>query len=241
MYKIREIDINCDLGEGMSNDSLIMPYITSCNIACGGHFGDKNTIREAIRLAVLNDVKVGAHPSFPDKVNFGRKVMDIAPKDLEASIRLQVTDFKEVCDELGVEMNHVKLHGALYNLAYKDEKIMETVLKALEPFSKMKLYVSASSLIPSKKPENIEFYREAFIDRSYQDDGSLVSRDFSFASIESREKAYKQFVTIFMESKLETVSGKRIPINAETFCIHGDNPKALEILQYIHQKMHKNG
>ena len=129
---MRPIDINCDLGEGIGNDAEIMPYINSCNIACGGHFGDLQTIKETILLAQKYAVKVGAHPSFPDKENFGRKLMTLSDNDLMDSISQQIKLFHQACNETGARMHHVKLHGALYNLAAKDSHIAELVIQAFK-------------------------------------------------------------------------------------------------------------
>ncbi len=241
MDRIANININCDLGEGTGNDAELMPFLTSCNIACGGHFGDDVTMRETIQLAVKYNVKVGAHPSFPDKENFGRVEMDIEPEVLKASLRQQVADFKAVCDEMGVEMHHIKLHGALYNLAAKNEEVAKNVLDAFEIFGPIKFYVGGNLQIYLQDSEHYQFCKEAFIDRTYQDDLSLVNRNNPFASIESIEIAFSQLDMMIGSGEVETVSGKRIPIQAETYCIHGDNPKALEILQFIHQKFTENG
>lgn len=142
------IDINCDLGEGVVNEHLLMQYISSCNIACGGHFGNEKTIDETIRLAIENKVKIGAHPSFPDTKNFGRKVMDISNSELRESLVEQLQLFKQRAVKQRAQINHVKPHGALYNLVAKDKnaaKVLAGVIK--ESFQNIKIYVPYNSVI----------------------------------------------------------------------------------------------
>lgn len=241
MDKWKDININCDLGEGMGNDAQLMPYLSSCNIACGGHFGDDSTMRAAILLAKQHGVKVGAHPSFPDKKNFGRKEMSISPEELEASILQQVTDFKKICDELEVEMHHIKLHGSLYNLAGKDSGTAKVVLRALEIFKPIRLYTFDNSQIVEQSNGAFSICHEAFIDRSYQDDLSLVSRTHPLSLIESPKLALGQLDRMVNFGVVKCISGQEYPLKAETFCIHGDNKNAIEILEYIHSKRMNNG
>ena len=137
----RFIDINCDLGEGAGNDAQLMPLISSCNIACGGHYGDTDSIREAVRLALKYNVRIGAHPSYPDTENFGRKVMNCSPEELKQSIQEQLRLIQTVCEEEGAIISHVKLHGALYNKTSEDEELAKTVLEAIEPLPISTIYL----------------------------------------------------------------------------------------------------
>lgn len=227
----RRIDLNCDLGEGMPNDAELMPYISSCNIACGGHFGSKETIRATIKLARKHSVKIGAHPSYPDQENFGRKSMKISASDLKSSLKRQLFDFLSVCDEEAVEANHIKLHGALYNDTAKDQELADAVL---EVYEEMKLtlpfYVAPTSLLRQKKVSTLI---EVFVDRSYENDGNLVSRSHPNALIKSPADAWQRLKRMYVHREVISIHGVTFPVDANTFCVHGDTENAQAILQYI--------
>ncbi|WP_041779389.1 5-oxoprolinase subunit PxpA [Belliella baltica] len=230
------LDINCDLGEGMPNDSMLMPYLGSCNIACGGHFGDLETIKSAILLAKENHVKVGAHPSYPDKENFGRKSLKIDLKTLEESLLDQITNFEKVCFDQNIDMHHIKPHGALYNDLAKDEKLASFFLTLIQKFFQdIPLYTPPNSIIFQLAPQfNIKTVLEVFADRSYEDDLRLVDRSHSKALLTEVVDVKEHIHSMIFDQKVKTISGKKIDIKAETLCIHGDNPSALPILQMIH-------
>ena len=230
-------DINCDLGEGLSNDELLMPYLGSCNIACGGHAGNEQSIKETIRLAKKNQVKIGAHPSYPDPVNFGRLKMDISIESLKKSLILQLSVFKDMSKKENVEIHHIKPHGALYNFLAKDHSTASMILDILEnQFSGCFLYCPPNSLIAQLAEERgIPIKKEVFADRNYNDDGSLVSRAESNAVITEVDKALDHIKIMIGERKIRTLNNKYIPIQADTICIHGDNPNALEILKNINK------
>jgi UPF0271 protein len=234
------VNINADLGEGRADDAAIMPYLHACNIACGGHYGDSNSMRSTIKLALQNNVKVGAHPSFPDRENFGRMEMKISIDDLEKSIRSQINDFNVICKSLSTEMHHIKLHGALYNLAAKDETIAKMVIQVLEDFPGVTLYAPYNSMLARLADSKIPVQNEAFIDRSYEDDLSLVHRSRPNASINSPEKAWLQLQKMLRTETVLSVHGNSIQIKAETFCIHGDNENVCAILEYIQRKIENN-
>jgi UPF0271 protein len=231
------IDLNADLGEGMPYDEAIMPYLSSCSIACGGHFGNESSMREAIRLAKKYNVKVGAHPSFPDMDNFGRKIMTMTKAALTESIFEQITLFFSLCASEEIEINHVKLHGALYNYAAKDTPTAVAVVEAIVA-TKMrpKLYVPPNSVLSEKAKNLLPLVYEAFIDRRYELDLSLVPRTQTNAVITSPENAWKQLKSMVFDCEVETIDGKIKTIEAETYCIHGDNPEALKILHFIHEQ-----
>jgi len=235
------VDINCDLGEGMKNDSQLMPYISSCNIACGGHFGDNETIASTIQLAKKHDIKVGAHPSFPDRINFGRKVMTIENKALQASIYDQILNFKQICDDMEVELHHIKLHGALYHLASNSA---ETANLMMETFKKTelncKLYTPYQSALSKLNQSQFEICYEAFIDRSYHADLSLVNRSEKNSMITIPEVGWNQLYQMIKHQKVTSIQGERIPILADTFCIHGDQKNVLEMMIYIHNQLKIN-
>jgi len=231
-----KIDINCDLGEGMGNDAALMPLLGSCNIACGGHFGDVKSMTITVKLAKKHGVMVGAHPSFPDKENFGREIMDISRDELHQSLVKQISDFQLVCQQNNVNMHHIKLHGALYNLAANDTEIAALVLNAFTRVKpEVKIYAPYFSAIAILAEDYFPIVYEAFADRNYNADLSLVSRDKPNAVIADKQKAYEQIKSIVETGKVTSIDGQMVDIKADTFCVHGDNQNALEILQFIHQ------
>lgn len=238
-----KIDINCDLGEGLPNDADLMRYISSCNIACGGHVGTAETIDKTIALAKKNNVKIGAHPSFPDKENFGRKVLKISSNELQKSIENQLQLFVERLKLQKAKLHHIKAHGALYNASAKDKNIAEIIVKAIKSTKKdMFLYVPFNSEIEKiAQKNNINIKYEAFIDRNYNDDFSLVSRNQKDAVITCKKEAFKHLLLMINNKQVHTISQKNIPIKADTFCIHGDNENAIELLQYIKKELLKKG
>ena len=234
------IDINCDLGEGYHNDELLMPYISSCSIACGGHFGDKETMLATVRLAKKNQVKIGAHPSFPDKDNFGRQLMKMDDYELQESIYSQVMSLKQICNEEGVELHHIKLHGALYNLAAKRAGTAQLIVAALLRTNlRCKLYVPYQSELTKVDQKQFEICNEAFIDRSYHSDLSLVNRSDENALISSPKLAWEQLYGIVKHQEVLSVEGVKATILADTFCIHGDQENAVEIMDYIYNQLHQ--
>lgn len=237
------IDINVDVGEGIGNESILMPIISSCNIACGGHIGDEETMRMVVKLAAANNVKIGAHPSFPDKANFGRKPMDISCAALYTSIKGQIDDLMIILEEENARLNHVKPHGALYNLAAVDEKKASVIIEVMKNFIlPVKLYVPFNSIIEKMAIENnIPIRYEAFADRNYNEDGTLVSRNQNNALIYESEQMFYHVFRMISSQKVKTISGSEIKILADTFCIHGDNPKAVDLIQYLSKRMLEKG
>lgn len=233
MYRI--IDINCDVGEGFENEEAVMPYISSCTIACGGHAGDIGTMRHVVELAKHHRVQIGAHPSYPDKIDFGRKTMDIAPKKLKESIQQQLYTLESVLVGQSVELHHIKAHGALYNDIAKDAKKAMDFLKAIETYkNKVFLYVACGSVIAKHALDqgfNIKW--EAFADRNYNRDLSLVSRNLPNALITEPKEVLDHLLSMVLHNEVKTVEGLLVNINADTYCIHGDTPNALEILMYL--------
>ncbi len=232
----REIDINCDLGEGCGNDSQLMPLLDSCNIACGGHFGDEHSMRATIQLAKQNKVKIGAHPSFPDKENFGRKVLDMPLTQLQNAIYQQLCNFQQICTTLNVKMHHIKLHGALYNLAAKDIEIASMVLNVFAAVvPDIRIYVPYSSAIATIAEDYFPISYEAFIDRRYQKDLSLVPRNQAKAVINCEQLAWQQMQQILASNSITCITGETLKIKADTFCLHGDAENSLQMLKYIRQ------
>ena len=233
------IDINCDLGEGAGNDALLMPYLSSCNIACGGHAGNDDTMKETIRLALQHNVKIGAHPSFPDRENFGRTEMNLPNNELSTLIIAQIIRLKILTEEAGGKLNHVKPHGALYNMAAVNDSTAEAVIDAMAAFDKgLILYVPYGSVIAKKAIErNIQILYEAFADRNYNNDLTLVSRQLSNAVMKDSGDVLAHVVRMVKEKKVKTVDGDLVKIEAGTICVHGDNPHAVEIVSHLSQNL----
>jgi len=235
------IDINADLGEGSGNDEKLMPLISSCSIACGGHFGDEDSMLKAIRLAKKHNVQVGAHPSFLDKENFGRTIIFISENELSETLFQQITNFQKLCKKEGVNLHHVKLHGALYNLSSVDVLTAEAVLKGIIKTNvKTKLFVPYNSILAKKSKNLLPLVYEAFIDRRYNDDLTLVKRNCDTAIIYSAEEAWDQLFEMVIQQKVTTRSGLKKEMIASSFCVHSDHVNAVEILKYIREQMKIN-
>lgn len=232
----QKTDINCDLGEGIGNDELIIPIISSANIACGYHAGDVNTMQETIDLCSQHNVLIGAHPSFYDKENFGRKEFKLSANDLYELIIQQLFIFKEVADTSGQMINHVKPHGALYNLSARDATTATIIANAVKNFDRrLCLYgLSGSHSITEAKKAGLKTASEVFADRTYQDDGSLTPRSAAGALITDAEKMIAQVLEMINTGKVTTLSGKKVPIIADTVCIHGDGLHAVAFAKAIH-------
>lgn len=236
------IDINADLGEGAGQDDVIMPLISSCNIACGGHVGDAQSIHETMQLAKQHNVKVAAHPSYPDRENFGRVNMEISLLELEESIKSQLSLFYELAEQNGQSVNHIKAHGALYNKIAKDEKTAKVYLNAISNLGiKAKLYVPNNSVVHQLAKSEFDCSFEAFIDRAYNEDLSLVNRSLPNALHQTPEKAWRQLYEMVTQNQVTTIDGEIVKVQGDTFCIHGDHPNAQQILEYVHQNLSKNG
>lgn len=233
------IDINADVGEGIGNEAKLMPHLSSCNIACGGHAGDTFTMAEVVRLANANNVKIGAHPSFPDKENFGRKIMEITAADLCTILKQQIRVLQSVLRSENALLHHIKPHGALYNLAAKDEKTAKVVVEVLKSVAlPIKLYAPYNSVIAKvAKAEQIEVTYEAFADRNYNKDLSLVSRQKFNAIISDKNKVLNHVLKIIEHQKVDTIDNMEVTLKASTFCVHGDTKNALEILKFLNEKL----
>jgi 5-oxoprolinase (ATP-hydrolysing) subunit A len=229
------LDINCDLGEGLDNDDLLMPYLDSCNIACGAHAGDGPTIRKCVRLAKKHMVNIGAHPSFPDRLNFGRKVLEIEAHVLKTSLIQQIELIDKICQEEGALLHHIKAHGALYNLAAKDLNMAGLIVSIVkEHYPNTVLFCPPFSMMEELAIKSDVFVmREVFADRSYQSDLSLVERNHPKALLTDPEEVLAHVKIMVEQKQIKTIDGVLKSVEADTLCIHGDNPSALEILKTI--------
>ena len=235
------IDINCDMGEGIGNDEAIMPYITSANIACGFHAGNAVTIRKTILLTKKHGVHIGTHPSFNDRENFGRTEMACSPDEIYHLVYKQLRLFKTIADDCEVHLHHVKPHGALYNMAAREENLAEAVTLAVKDFNgQLVVYgLSNSFLISKAKEHGLSAKQEVFADRTYEDDGSLTPRSRPNALLEDEEKVVQQVLQMVEEKTVTTTSGKRLPIHADTVCIHGDGKHTVPFAKRLHAALHK--
>lgn len=229
------IDLNCDVGEGVGNEAQILPMISSCNIACGGHAGNEASMRTILRLAKTLEVKAGAHPSYPDRENFGRISMIITEDALKLSIQEQLERFYTIANEEGVTVHHIKPHGALYNDIARDESLADLFLDAAADFLTGRvLYVPFGSIIARRAREaGIAIWYEAFADRNYNKDLSLVSRKKDNALITDPERMKEHVLHIVKEGLVKTIEGDRLPLKAQTFCVHGDTPNATLLLKQL--------
>ena len=230
-------DINCDIGEGMLNDEQLMKYISSANIACGFHAGDDITMNETVRLARKYDVSIGAHPSFPDRENFGRIEMTLSLNEIYEQVLEQIQILASVASKHDVVLKHVKPHGALYNMSAKSQGIAHTIGSAVR-YHDANLYVvglSGSYSISEAKKLGMKTMSEVFADRTYQDDGTLTPRSQSGALIGDTNEAVKQALQMVHRKTVTSVSGKTIPVIAETICVHGDGEHAVEFAKALYE------
>jgi UPF0271 protein len=245
---MKKIDLNCDMGESygawkMGADAEVMPYITSANIACGFHGGDPATIRKTVRLAVDRGVAVGAHPSLPDLMGFGRRAMRISPQDMYDLVVYQAGAVEAFARAAGVKLHHVKCHGSLYNMAATDEGLSEAMAKAVRDLGGgVKLYaLSNSVMMKIAKKQDIPVYGEVFADRGYSDDGTLAPRDRPGGMIEEAMASVKQALAMIEEGYVTSLSGKRVAVAADTMCLHGDQPGAVAFAENLRKAFAERG
>ncbi len=237
----KTVDINADVGEGLGNEVLLIPYLSSCNIACGGHAGDAKTMTEVVRLAKNHKVKIGAHPSFPDPLNFGRTVMDISAADLYSSLKSQIRSLQKILHNENAQLHHIKPHGALYNLAAKDEKTARIIIEVVKSIAMpIQLYVPFNSVISKlAEQEKISVTFEAFADRNYEENLSLVSRKKEDAILHENSRILNHILGMIHREKVTAINGVEVPIKASTFCVHGDTKNAVEILEFLSKELPK--
>lgn len=236
------IDLNCDLGEGMNNDEALMPYISSANIACGYHAGDEETMRRTVECALQHNVAIGAHPGFADKVNFGRTEQKLTGVEYYDLVSAQLFLLKRMTDSFGVNLHHVKPHGALYNIAAKDKTLAAVIAKAVHDFDpSLVLYgLSGSYSIAKANAIGLKTASEVFADRTYTDEGQLTPRMLPNALIEDTNDSLEQVLLMIREQKVISLNNIAVPITAETICIHGDGSHAVEFAQTIHRALKEN-
>lgn len=239
-----KVDLNSDLGESFGNYKLgeqqeILKYVTSANVACGFHAGDPTVMRETVKLAIENGVKIGAHPGLPDLNGFGRRDMKITPQEGYDMVVYQIGALQAFLAIYDEPMQHVKPHGALYQMASKDYKLAEAIAQAVYDVSpSLVLYgLADSELTRAGEKIGLHTAHEVFADRTYQSDGSLTSRSQGDALITDQEKSAKQVVKMVTEGKVVSQQNTDVLLQADTICIHGDGENALEFAKYIRKSL----
>ncbi|MBP1971148.1 UPF0271 protein [Virgibacillus natechei] len=242
------IDLNTDLGESygaykIGQDDLIMQYISSANIACGYHAGDHNVIHHTVKQAIENKVGLGAHPGLQDLIGFGRRPMTVSSDELYNLIIYQVGAVQTFAHLYNNEINHVKPHGALFNMASQDKEMAHVIAQAVYDINPSLILfgLSGGQLVKMGKKVGLRVAEEVFADRTYQPDGSLTTRTEANAMIEDPGEAVSRVIRMVTEGKVETVDGSDIPIKADTVCVHGDEDKSLEFVKQLRDGLRKQG
>ena len=242
------LDINCDMGESfgawtIGNDSAVMPLITSANIACGFHGGDPATIRKTVALAVQAKVAVGAHPSLPDLVGFGRRTMQITAQEMYDLVLYQAGAVAAFAHAAGVPLHHVKCHGALYNMAATDEGLSIAMVRAVKDLGgRVLLYALAGSkMVAAAQQLGLDVVQEVFADRAYEDNGTLRPRSLTGAMIEDETFAVARVIDMVQRGQVQSYAGKPIAVSAGTVCLHGDQPGALKFATTLRQACRQHG
>lgn len=245
MYKV---DLNSDLGESFGRytlgmDADILPLVSSANVACGYHASDPLVMNKTIAMAKEAGVRVGAHPGFPDLMGFGRRNMDVSPAEAKAYTLYQLGALDAFCKAHGVKMQHVKPHGAMYNMAGKDYALSKAICEAIYEYDKdlIVMALSGGELVHAAEDMGLKVAREVFADRAYEEDGSLVNRRKEGAMITDENEAIARVVRMIKEQKVTAITGKDIPIKADSVCVHGDGVKALAFVKKIRETLAAEG
>ncbi|MBI3521766.1 MAG: LamB/YcsF family protein [Chloroflexi bacterium] len=236
---MRTIDLNSDLGEGAGTDEVLIPLITSANVACGAHAGDERTMRETVALALKHGVAVGAHPGYRDPKNFGRLALDIPDEALREDLRLQIETLRRIAGEVGARVTHVKAHGALYNQADRDERLARAIAETVASIDRsLVLFAMPRSAMEKVGKElGLRVAREGFADRAYEKDGALRSRTLPGALNEDPAVASAQALSIARDGRVGTFGGGSLALEVETICLHGDTPGAPEIAVAVREAL----
>ena len=247
-----KVDLNCDLGESfgaykIGNDESVIPFITSANVACGFHAGDPVVMNKTVSLCRDSGVAVGAHPGYPDLIGFGRRNMNVSASDVFCYVVYQIGALRSFLDVNGMRLNHVKPHGALYNMAAKDSALSDAICKAIldstpsGDFPPRFLCLAGSEMCKSADRFGLPYISEVFADRAYEDDGTLVARSKPRAVITDENAAIDRCIRMIREGIVTSVNGQDIPIRADSICVHGDNAHALEFVKKIRATFAENG
>ncbi|HET7696976.1 MAG TPA: 5-oxoprolinase subunit PxpA [Vicinamibacterales bacterium] len=242
------IDLNCDMGESfglwtMGADDRVMPHITSANVACGAHAGDPLVMRRTVRLASAANVAIGAHPGFADLQGFGRREMTVDPAELEASLIAQIGALAAIARAEGVGLQHVKPHGALYNMAARDRALSDAIARAIAAVDRSLILFGLpnSPILEAGRAAGLRTAGEGFADRAYEPDGSLTPRSRSGAVIHDVDAVVSRAVRMALDGIVLTPAGAEVPLHVDTICVHGDTPGAAELAQRIHDALERRG
>ena len=245
---MKKVDLNCDLGESFGAytiglDARVIPHISSANVACGYHAGDPAVMRKTVAMAARAGVAVGAHPGFPDLVGFGRRNMTVSPDEAYEYMLYQLGALSAFAKAAGVRLQHVKPHGALYNMAGKDASLAAAIARAIYDFdpSLILLGLSGSAMLTEGEKLGLRCAKEVFADRGYNEDGSLVNRKLPGAMITDENLAIERVLRMLEHGEVEAVTGKVIPIEADSVCVHGDNERAVEFVTKIRAAIEAHG
>lgn len=242
------VDLNSDLGEGFGvytfrTDEQIIPYISSANVACGWHAGDPLVMEQTVAFAKQNAAAIGAHPGLPDLLGFGRRNMVLSPGEAKAYVKYQIGALQAFTSAAQVPLQHVKPHGALYNMACRDARLADEICAAVAEIDSNLILLgpSGSCLVQAAEAHGLRAASEVFADRAYNDDGTLVSRSLPGAVIHDADLAVNRVIRMIKEGVVDTITGKTIPISAQSVCVHGDNPQALALVQKLCGALEEQG
>lgn len=248
---MEKIDLNCDMGESfgayrLGMDDAVIQFISSANIACGWHAGDPLVMDHTVAIAVEHGVGVGAHPGYPDLLGFGRRNMDCTPEDLRNYVIFQIGALQAFCNAHGTQMQHVKPHGALYLTAVENEDVARAVAEAIVSVNPDLLYVALAGakgelMRRIGQEVGLRVVYEAFPDRAYSPEGTLVSRRQPGAVIKEPREVAERALRMVKEGVVIAVDGSTIPLEAQTLCVHGDNPKAVDLVRSIRETLEADG
>ncbi|KAJ51839.1 UPF0271 protein [Clostridium tetanomorphum] len=242
------VDLNSDVGESFGNytigmDEEVLKYVSSANIGCGWHGGDPMVMEKTIDVAVKNGLSIGAHPGFPDLLGFGRRKMDISPNEGRNYVIYQLGAIKAFAISKGIKIQHVKLHGAFYNMAAVNYKLSLEVAKGIYEVDKniILLALAGSEMVRAAKEVGLKVAEEVFADRVYNVDGTLVSRKVPGSVIHDKDLAIERVKSMVKHGKVKAITGEEIEINADSICVHGDNPEAVAFVKLIREKLEEDG
>jgi len=245
---MKHVDLNSDFGESfgayqIGNDEELLKYVTSANIACGFHAGDPLVMERTVALAVKNSVAVGAHPGYPDLMGFGRRDMKASKEEVKAYVKYQVGALSAFAAAKGVRVQHVKAHGAMYNMAAVDYDIARATAEAIFEVDReiILLALAGSEMVKAAKDMGLKVAEEVFADRAYNDDGTLVPRSRQGAMIDYEDEAIRRVIKMVDEGTVRSITGKNVEIKADSICVHGDNPEAISFVKRIREGLRDAG
>ena len=242
------MDMNCDMGEGFGSytlgyDSEAMPHVTSLNVACGFHASDPDVMAKTVFMAKKIGVAVGAHPGYPDLVGFGRRNMALSLEETKHAVMYQIGALDAFCRAAGLKMQHVKAHGALYNTAGDNLEVATAIAEAIKSVNPdlYMLCLANSQMVTAAKNAGIPYVEEAFADRAYTEKGTLVSRKLPGSVIHDVDEVVKRVLMMVKEKQVISIDGKVVPLNAQTICVHGDSPGAVQMVTALRAAFEKEG